>query len=143
MSTGEEKAWEDLNNLNPSDVCRKARVFYDRENSYILKSLGMDFSVHPGKREIKNIQPEGEIILKNTVTFSTCPLYATSSMQKTFHSQENLSNLQDLKAERFFSGAAMCFRWRRSLKGMAMIRQALLKRQKPQWEYHELRRCIC
>ena len=64
MSTGEEKAWEDLNNLNPFGVCRKARVFYDRENSYILKSLGMDFSVHPGKREIKNIQPEGEIILK-------------------------------------------------------------------------------
>ncbi|MCG2710204.1 MAG: DUF3786 domain-containing protein, partial [Thermodesulfovibrionales bacterium] len=27
-------------------------------------SFGMDFSVHPGKREIKNIQPEGEIILK-------------------------------------------------------------------------------
>ncbi|MDP2277741.1 MAG: DUF3786 domain-containing protein [Nitrospirota bacterium] len=64
MMTGEEKAWEDLNSLNPSDICRKARVFYDRENSYILKSLGMDFSVHPGKREIKNIQPEGEIILK-------------------------------------------------------------------------------
>ncbi len=64
MSTGEEKAWEDLNSLNPSDVCRKARVFYDRENSYILKSFGMDFSVHPAKREIKNIQPEGEIILK-------------------------------------------------------------------------------
>ena len=62
--TGEEKAWEDLNSLNPSDVCRKARVFYDKENSYILKSLGMDFSVHPGKRDIKNIQPEGEIILK-------------------------------------------------------------------------------
>lgn len=64
MSTGEEKAWEDLNSLNPSDVCRKARVFYDREDSYILKSFGMDFSVHPAKRDIKNIQPEGEIILK-------------------------------------------------------------------------------
>jgi hypothetical protein len=63
MSTGEEKAWEDLNNLNPSDVCRKAGVTYDND-SYILRSLGMDFSVHHGKREIKNIQPEGEIILK-------------------------------------------------------------------------------
>lgn len=62
--TGEEKAWEDLNSLNPSNVCRKARVFYDREDSYILKSFGMDFSVHPAKRDIKNIQPEGEIILK-------------------------------------------------------------------------------
>ncbi len=61
--TGEEKAWEDLNNLNPSDVCKKAGVIYDN-GSYILRSLGMDFSVHPGKREIKNIQPEGEIILK-------------------------------------------------------------------------------
>jgi len=64
MSTGEKKAWEDLNSLNPSEVCRKARVFYDRENSYILRSFGMDFSVHPGKGVIKNIQPEGEIILK-------------------------------------------------------------------------------
>lgn len=63
MSTGEEKAWEDLNSLNPPDVCRKAGVTYDND-SYILRSLGMDFSVHPGKREIKNIQPEGEIILK-------------------------------------------------------------------------------
>lgn len=64
MSTGEEKAWEDLNSLNPSDICRKALVFYDRENSYRLKSFGMDFSVHPAKREIKNIKPEGKIILK-------------------------------------------------------------------------------
>lgn len=64
MVTGEEKAWEDLNSLNPSNVCRKARVFYDREDSYILKSFEMDFSVHPAKRDIKNIQPEGEIILK-------------------------------------------------------------------------------
>ena len=109
MSTGEEKAWEDLYNLNPLDVCRKAGVTYAND-SYILRSLGMDFSVHPCKREIKNIQPEGEIILKNTVTFSTCPLYAISSTQETFPSQENLSNLRDLKAERFFSGAAICFR---------------------------------
>ncbi|MDP3260993.1 MAG: DUF3786 domain-containing protein [Thermodesulfovibrionales bacterium] len=63
MGTGEEKAWEDLNNLNPPDVCRKAGVTYDND-SHILRSLGMGFSVHPGKREIKNIQPEGEIILK-------------------------------------------------------------------------------
>ena len=63
MGTGEEKAWENLYSLNPSDVCRKAGVTYDND-SYILKSLGMDFSVHPGKREIKNIQPEGEIILR-------------------------------------------------------------------------------
>ncbi|MCG2814115.1 MAG: DUF3786 domain-containing protein [Thermodesulfovibrionales bacterium] len=76
MSTGEEKAWEDLNSLNLSDVCRKARVFYDRENSYILKSFGMDFSVHPAKRDIKNIQPEGEIILKKySYFFNISALY--------------------------------------------------------------------
>jgi len=63
MNSGEEKAWEILNNLNPSDVCRKAGVSYDN-GSYILNSLGMDFSITPAKKEIKNLQPEGEILLK-------------------------------------------------------------------------------
>ncbi|MDI6745255.1 MAG: DUF3786 domain-containing protein [Thermodesulfovibrionales bacterium] len=70
MSTGEEKAWEDLYNLNPSDVCRKAVAAYDN-GSYILRSLGMDFSIHPAKKEIKNIQPKGEIILKRYNYFFT------------------------------------------------------------------------
>ncbi|HBR21483.1 MAG TPA: hypothetical protein DD713_02775 [Nitrospiraceae bacterium] len=65
MSTGEEKAWQNLSNLDTSDVCKRTGVSYNSEDgAYILRSFGMDFSVHPGKREIKNIQPEGEIILK-------------------------------------------------------------------------------
>lgn len=63
MDTGEEKAWENLNKLHPSDVCRKAGVSFDN-GSYILRSLGMDFLIHPAKKEIKNIQPEGEALLK-------------------------------------------------------------------------------
>jgi len=68
MPSGEEKAWENLNCLNPSDVCRKAGVTYAKD-SYILKSLGMDFLIHPAKREIRNIQPEGEMLLKKYAYF--------------------------------------------------------------------------
>ena len=130
MSTGEEKAWEDLNSLNPSDVCRKARVFYDKENSYILKSLGMDFSVHPGKREIKNIQPEGEIILKKYGYFFNLSALCYLINSKDIPLSGKLVKPAGLKGGEIFSGAATCFRLIRLLKGTAMISQALLKKAK-------------
>lgn len=65
MITGEEKAWEDLSILNPLDVCKKAGVSYDSVNgNYILRSFGIDFSISPQKRVIKNISLEGENLLK-------------------------------------------------------------------------------
>ncbi len=106
MVTGEEKAWEDLNSLNPSDVCRKARVFYDREDSYILKSFGMDFSVHPAKREIKNIQPEGEIILKKYSYFFNLSALCYLINAKDIPLSEKLVKPAGLKGgEIFFRGS--------------------------------------
>jgi len=72
MSSGEEKAWEDLANLNPLTICKKAGVSYVSENgNYILKLFGMDFSISPQQKVIKNISPvgsdsqrEGDILLK-------------------------------------------------------------------------------
>lgn len=65
MSAGQEKAWGILSNLNPHDVCRKACVSYNGENGgYMLRAFGMDFSICPQKRAIKNISHEGEDLIK-------------------------------------------------------------------------------
>ena len=65
MSSGEEKAWEKFGSLNPFDVCKKAGVSYVSENgNYILKLFGMDFSISPHQKVIKNLSPEGDILLK-------------------------------------------------------------------------------
>jgi len=66
MSSGEEKAWEELVNLTPLTICKKAGVSYVSENgNYILKLFGMDFSISPQQKVIKNLSPEGDILLKN------------------------------------------------------------------------------
>ncbi len=77
MVTGEEKAWENLTNLNPLDVCKKAGVSYDSVNgNYTLRSFGIDFSISPQKRVIKNISPEGENLLKrHSYFFNISALY--------------------------------------------------------------------
>ncbi len=65
MISGEEKAWEELVNLNPLTICKNAGVSYVSENgNYILKLFGMDFSISPQQKVIKNLSPEGDILLK-------------------------------------------------------------------------------
>ncbi len=60
MSSGEEKAWEKLGSLNPFDVCKTAGVSYDNVyGNYILNLFGMDFSVSPQQKAIKNLSPVG------------------------------------------------------------------------------------
>jgi hypothetical protein len=70
VSSGEKKVWERLLRLEPSDVCKKAGVIYDRETTfYILKCFGFDFSVSPLKREIKNLSEKGDIFTKRLAYF--------------------------------------------------------------------------
>ncbi len=64
ISSGEEKAWEILRGLDPSDVCRNAPVSFDEKGGYyILRSFCTDFSVSPEERVIKSLTPIGETII--------------------------------------------------------------------------------
>jgi len=50
---GEDKAWDILNSLQPSTVCRAAGVDYvPARDAYVLKSFGMDFIVSGKDRTI-------------------------------------------------------------------------------------------
>jgi|Deesub1362A_J573_1020465.scaffolds.fasta_scaffold00444_21 hypothetical protein len=63
MSSGEKKAWETLKNLAPEDVCRNASVSY-KNGCYLIKSLGMEFSVSPEEKAIKGLSPEADAVAK-------------------------------------------------------------------------------
>jgi hypothetical protein len=64
-SSGEQKAWEILNTLDPSMVCKNATVSFDEKGGYyILRSFCSDFSINPYEKVIKNLTPEGEIFIK-------------------------------------------------------------------------------
>ncbi|MBI4684037.1 MAG: DUF3786 domain-containing protein [Nitrospirae bacterium] len=77
MTSGKEKAWKTLNNLNPLKVCKNAAVAYDSENcGYTLRSFDMDFLISPEKRIITNISPEGEKLIKRySYFFNLLALY--------------------------------------------------------------------
>jgi len=65
MIIGEEKAWEKVSKFDPLDVCKRSGVSYNSEDgNYMLKSFGMKFLILPQTQEIKNMQTEGEILLK-------------------------------------------------------------------------------
>ncbi len=64
MSSGEQKAWGILENLNPNDVCRMADVTFDEASGlYTLKSYSMDFYISPKKREIFSNSAGSDVLL--------------------------------------------------------------------------------
>ncbi|MDP2168302.1 MAG: DUF3786 domain-containing protein [Thermodesulfovibrionales bacterium] len=64
MSSGTDKAWEMLSGLNPGEVCGNASVSLDdKTSSYIIRSLGTDFSVSPEKRELKSQSQGGDYLI--------------------------------------------------------------------------------
>jgi hypothetical protein len=71
MSSGEEKAWHILRELDPAQVCRNAIADYDNAaDVYLLKSFGMDISIEPGRERICCEAPAGDLLLNKLGYFS-------------------------------------------------------------------------
>ncbi len=65
METGEEKAWQILEMLNPHDVCKRAEVVFDGASGiYSLKSFGKEFYLSPQEKKIFSPSPGGDIFLQ-------------------------------------------------------------------------------
>ena len=102
-SSGEQKAWEILEGLNPSEVCKNAVVSFDEKSGwYLLKSFGTYFSIDPNKSVIKNLAPEGEIFLTRYRHFFTisCLWYLVKA--KDIPTSERLIKPVDLKGGDMF-----------------------------------------
>ncbi|MBM4136405.1 MAG: DUF3786 domain-containing protein [Nitrospira sp.] len=101
--SGVEKAWERLLRLEPADVCKGAGVLYDKENhSYILKSLGFDFSVSPLKREIKNLSEKGEIFVRRLVYFFNISVLSYLVNAKEIPHSGQLIKPENIRGGQFF-----------------------------------------
>lgn len=63
--SGEAKAWDLLAALKADDVCRRTGASFDPSAGlYRLPVFGTWFSVDPQKREILNLEPNGEIFVQ-------------------------------------------------------------------------------
>lgn len=71
MSSGEEKAWEILRELDAAGVCRAAQVGFDSVSGlYLLRCFGMDVSVDPSRKRMHSDAPEGALLLDKLGYFS-------------------------------------------------------------------------
>jgi Domain of unknown function (DUF3786) len=63
-NTGENKAWELLESLDPEAVCRAASATYDfTEKTYTIRSFGMDFHVSVNEKTILSAAEGGAVLL--------------------------------------------------------------------------------
>jgi hypothetical protein len=81
-SKGEEKAWEILETLNPSEVCQNGGVSFDSKTGlYILESLGKAFTAFPKDKKIVGLTEDGQSFLDKLGYFLTLsvPWYLTTA----------------------------------------------------------------
>ncbi len=82
MQSGEDKAWQRLEEADPAVICKNAAVGFDAATGrYILASCGMDFSISPGEKLIESITADGDILLGKLSYFFrlSVPWYLTSA----------------------------------------------------------------
>lgn len=71
MLAGEKHAWALLLELSPQDVCRRAKVAFERlAGVYILKSFLQDIHVSPKNRVIHGHSPISDLLLNKLHRFS-------------------------------------------------------------------------
>jgi hypothetical protein len=71
MSSGEDKAWNILKDLDPAEVCRNSLAVFDPASGiYLMKSFGMDIYIDPAKQLIRSDAPEGDLLLEKLGYFS-------------------------------------------------------------------------
>ena len=62
---GEDKAWEILGRLQPTEVCRAADASWDAATErYTMRSFGMYFTVAVGTRTITSVAPGSGLLLE-------------------------------------------------------------------------------
>jgi hypothetical protein len=71
MTSGEQKIWENLADLEPDSVCKGAQAAYDSAKGlYTLKSFGWDIHISPEERNIFSEEPESGVLLQKLGEFS-------------------------------------------------------------------------
>jgi hypothetical protein len=106
MKPGEDRAWKMLNKLVPESVRINAGVLYDNDKQcYILKSLGMDYSICPAERSITSATSDGEMLTKRLAYFFNHSVLWYLAAARDIGLSGRLVRPEDLKDGRqFFKG---------------------------------------
>jgi len=107
MSSGEERAWEILSNLEPSGVCRNASVLFDENTvSYTVRAFCRDFSVCPAGKTVTGISSSANHLVERYGYFfiHSCLWYLIHA--KDIPLSNRLVKTVDVKGgEMFFRGS--------------------------------------
>lgn len=131
ISFGEERAWDRLLNLDPADVCKRAGALYDGDTaSYLLQSLGFDFSISPLKREIKNVSEKGEILVKRLSYFFNPSVLSYLLNAKEIPLSGRLIKPEISGVVSFSSKVHICFLTIKLLTNTGMTKRGSLQKEK-------------
>lgn len=71
MLNGEAQAWDILTELEPEDVCSRARVAFNKSSGlYLLRSFLQDIFISPKDKEIFSNSPESDFLLNKLGHYS-------------------------------------------------------------------------
>ncbi len=102
--TGESKAWEILEGLNPENVCSRAKVTYDSSsNTYTIKSFGLDVIVSMADKSIHSDSQESDLLLNKLGDYSRLSILRYLVNAKEITLTHKLVRPEDLKGGNIYS----------------------------------------
>jgi hypothetical protein len=102
--TGESKAWEVLEDLNPENVCNSAKVTHDSSsNTYTLNSFGQNVIVSMTGKSIYSDSQESDLLLNKLGDYSRLSILWYLVNAKNIALAHKLVRPEDLKGGNIYS----------------------------------------
>ena len=115
--SGEERAWDLISGLNPSDVSRRARVkFNDLAGHYVVPVFNVEITVSPKERKIDGDAALAELLLGTLRQYSRLPILWYLIEAKEIPLSGNLIKPDDLSGGLIFGKGAHMLPFKRILE---------------------------
>ena len=102
--TGESKAWEVLEDIDPENVCNRAKVTYDSSsNTYTLNSFGQDVIVSMTGKSIYSDSQVSDLLLNKLGVYSRLSILWYLVNAKNIALTHKLVRPEDLKGGNIYS----------------------------------------
>ncbi len=102
--SGESRAWEILEGLNPENVCNRSKAAYDSTlNSYTLNSFGQDIFVSMIVRSIHSDSQESDLLLNKLGDYSRLSILRYLVNAKDIPLTQELIRPENLKGGNIYS----------------------------------------
>jgi hypothetical protein len=104
---GMEKAWQDLSELEPGDVCARTQAGFDESSGlYELKTYGQDIYISMDDKEIFGHSPEADLLLSKLGPYSHVSILNYLTSAKDMPLSGTLIKPGDLSGAKIFNRGA-------------------------------------